>query len=102
MVIADRRTQTIATSQRAPDAARPPLLGLLNAPIRWGGATWSAYMWDDVIYHRGLLGIGEIPFFHGCLERGSAAASVGNGVSGRLLVFWNAAIRHARSRFCST
>src|SRR5919106_5020939 len=49
MVIADRRTQTIATSQRAPDAARPPLLGLLNAPIRWGGATWSAYMWDDVI-----------------------------------------------------
>ena len=49
MVIADRRTQTIATSQRAPEAAHPPLLGLLNAPIRWGGATWSAYMWDDVV-----------------------------------------------------
>jgi hypothetical protein len=49
MVIADRRTQTIATSQPAPEAARPPLLGLLNAPIRWGGATWSAYMWDDVV-----------------------------------------------------
>ena len=49
MVIADRRTQTIATSQRAPEAARPPLLGLLNAPVQWGGATWSAYMWDYVI-----------------------------------------------------
>jgi hypothetical protein len=49
MVIADRRTQTIATSQPAPEEARPPLLGLLNAPVRWGGATWSAYMWDDVV-----------------------------------------------------
>ena len=49
MVIADRRTQTIATSQQPPDAARPPLLGLLNAPVRWAGATWSAYMWDDVV-----------------------------------------------------
>jgi hypothetical protein len=49
MVIADRRTQTIATSQPAPDGPRPPLLGLLNAPIQWGGATWSAYMWNDVI-----------------------------------------------------
>jgi hypothetical protein len=49
MVIADRRTQTIATSQPAPEAARPPLLGLVNAPVRWGGATWSAYMWDDVV-----------------------------------------------------
>ena len=36
MVIADRRTQTIATSQQAPEAARPPLLGLLNAPVQWG------------------------------------------------------------------
>jgi hypothetical protein len=49
MVIADRKTQTIATSQPAPDGARPPLLGLLNAPVQWGGVTWSAYMWDDVI-----------------------------------------------------
>ena len=49
MVIADRSTQTIATSQRAPEAARPPLLGLLNAPVQWGGATWSAYMWNDVV-----------------------------------------------------
>ena len=49
MVIADRRTQTIATSQPAPEGDRPRLLGLLNAPVQWGGATWSAYMWDDVV-----------------------------------------------------
>jgi hypothetical protein len=49
MVVADRRTQTIATSQPAPDAARPPLLGLLNAPVQWGGEKWSAYMWGDVV-----------------------------------------------------
>ena len=48
MVIADRRTETIATSQQAPDAARPGLLGLVNAPVQWGGVTWSAYTWDDV------------------------------------------------------
>jgi hypothetical protein len=49
MVIADRRTQTIATSQPPPDGARPPLLGLLNAPIRWGGERWTAYVWNDVV-----------------------------------------------------
>jgi hypothetical protein len=49
MVIADRRTQTFATSQPAPEGARPRLLGLVNAPVQWGGATWSAYMWDDVV-----------------------------------------------------
>ncbi len=48
MVIADRRTQTFATSQPAPEGARPRQLGLVNAPIQWGGATWGAYMWDDV------------------------------------------------------
>ena len=48
MVIADRRTETIATSQPAPEGARPRLLGLVNAPVQWGGATWGAYMWDDV------------------------------------------------------
>ena len=42
MVIADRRTQTFATSQPAPEGARPRLLGLVNAPIQWGGATWGA------------------------------------------------------------
>src|SRR5437870_8950794 len=49
MVIADRRTQTFATSQPAPEGARPRLLGLVNAPVKWGGATWGAYMWDDVV-----------------------------------------------------
>src|SRR6266571_4921005 len=49
MVIADRRTQTIATSQPAPEGARPQLLGIVNAPVQWGGATWGAYMWDDVV-----------------------------------------------------
>ncbi len=49
MVIADRRTQTFATSQPAPDGARPRLLGLVNAPIQWGGATWGAYIWDFVV-----------------------------------------------------
>jgi hypothetical protein len=49
MVIADRQTQTFATSQPAPEGARPRLLGLVNAPVQWGGATWGAYMWDDVV-----------------------------------------------------
>lgn len=49
MVIADRRTQTIATSRPAPEGARPQLLGLVNAPIEWGGATWGAYSWDFVV-----------------------------------------------------
>ena len=48
MVIADRRTQTIATSQPAPEGAWPPGLGIVNAPIKWGGATWGAYIWNDV------------------------------------------------------
>jgi hypothetical protein len=49
MVIFDMRTQTIATSQPPPGGARPRLLGLLNAPVQWGGVTWSAYMWDYVV-----------------------------------------------------
>jgi hypothetical protein len=48
MVIADRRTQTIATSQPAPEDARPRVLGIVNAPVQWGGTTWAAYIWDDV------------------------------------------------------
>lgn len=47
MVVGDRRTQTFATSQPAPEGARPQLLGIVNAPIEWGGATWAAYVWDD-------------------------------------------------------
>jgi hypothetical protein len=45
MVFADAATKTIATSQPAPDAARPKGLGFLNAPVTWGGIRWSAYMW---------------------------------------------------------
>jgi hypothetical protein len=25
------------------------VLGIVNAPIAWGGATWAAYIWDDVV-----------------------------------------------------
>jgi hypothetical protein len=49
MVIGDMRTQTFATSQAAPDAQRPPLVGLVNAPVEWGGTTWGAYVWDFVV-----------------------------------------------------
>src|SRR5687768_14630898 len=46
MVIADRRTQTFATSQPAPEGERPRELGVVNAPVDWGGARWIAYTWD--------------------------------------------------------
>jgi hypothetical protein len=49
MVVADRRTQTFATSQAAPDGPRPAVLGLVNAPVEWGGERWAAYFWDFVI-----------------------------------------------------
>lgn len=49
MVIYDRQTKTIATSKAEPTAPRSNLLGLLNAPIQWGGETWIAYMWSDVV-----------------------------------------------------
>ena len=49
MVIGDMRTQTFATSQPAPEGARPRLVGLVNAPVTWGGATWGAYIWDFVV-----------------------------------------------------
>jgi hypothetical protein len=49
MVIGDMRTQTFATSQPAPEGARPRLVGLVNAPVQWGGATWGAYVWDFVV-----------------------------------------------------
>jgi hypothetical protein len=67
MVIADRRTQTIATSQPAPEGTRPRVLGFVNAPVQWGGATWGAYMWDDVVNatprHRMEIFLHEL--FHG-------------------------------------
>jgi hypothetical protein len=49
MVIGDMRTRTFATSQPAPDAPRPPLVGLVNAPVEWSGATWGAYIWDFAV-----------------------------------------------------
>ena len=52
MVIADRRTQTLATNQPAPDGARPAVFGLVNAPVQWGGESWTAFMWDFVVAQR--------------------------------------------------
>ncbi len=49
IVIADMQTQTFATSRPAPEGPRPRLLGFVNAPIQWGGATWGAYVWDFVV-----------------------------------------------------
>ena len=67
MVIADSRTQTFATSQPAPEGALPRLLGLVNAPLQWGGATWGAYIWDNVVNatprHRMEIFLHEM--FHG-------------------------------------
>jgi hypothetical protein len=67
MVVVDRRTQTFATSQPAPEEARPQLLGVVNAPVQWGGATWGAYIWDDVVNatprHRREIFLHEL--FHG-------------------------------------
>src|SRR5215475_6620010 len=48
MVIGDARTQTIATSQPAPEGPRPRLVGGLNAPVTWGGVTWGSYAWDTL------------------------------------------------------
>ena len=76
MVIADRQTQTIATSQPAPEGPRPRLLGLLNAPIEWGGARWTAYIWHDVVNRtpreRNELFLHEL--FHGVQKQLGVAA----------------------------
>jgi hypothetical protein len=48
MVIADAATGTIATSQPAPAGDRPSELGFVNAPLQWGGTTWSAYVWQMI------------------------------------------------------
>jgi hypothetical protein len=65
------RTQTFATSQPAPEGPRPRLLGLVNAPVQWGGATWGAYRWDDVANatprHRMEILLHEL--FHGVQPR---------------------------------
>jgi hypothetical protein len=48
MVIADAATGTIATSQPAPAGDRPRIIGVVNAPVQWGGTTWSAYNWQMI------------------------------------------------------
>jgi hypothetical protein len=48
LVVADPGTQTLATSQPAPDGPWPRFLGLGNAPIEWGGTTWVGFNWDFV------------------------------------------------------
>ena len=50
MVIADARTHTFATSQPPPDAPRPRLIGLVNAPIQWGETTWVSFNWDTIAW----------------------------------------------------
>jgi hypothetical protein len=56
MVIADAATGTIATSQPAPPADRPRVLGYVNAPVEWGGITWSAYNWQMIPQDQGERG----------------------------------------------
>jgi hypothetical protein len=48
MVVGDPRTQTFATSQPAPDAPRPALLGFANGPIQWGDTMWAAMTWETI------------------------------------------------------
>ena len=69
MVIADAATGTIATSEPAPAGDRPRALGFVNAPVQWGGITWSAYVWEmipkDDRGERGRLFMHEL--FH-CIQ----------------------------------
>src|SRR5262245_22848931 len=48
MVIADVKTHTLAASQPAPDGPWPRALGLVNAPLEWGGTMWVTFNWDFV------------------------------------------------------
>jgi hypothetical protein len=45
MVFADAGTKTIATNQPAPAGDRPGILGFANAPVEWGGTSWTSYVW---------------------------------------------------------
>lgn len=71
MVIGDMRTQTFATSEPPPDAPRPPAVGLVNGPVKWGGATWAAYAWNDLV-NRTAQSRNEVllhELFHGVQSR---------------------------------
>jgi hypothetical protein len=46
IVVADATTRTVATSQPAPDAPRPPALGFANAAMMWGGVRWATIVWQ--------------------------------------------------------
>lgn len=46
MVIYDRASRTMATSQPPPPGPLPPPLGFVNAPLKWGDTTWAAFVWD--------------------------------------------------------
>ncbi|MGC3946199.1 MAG: hypothetical protein QM762_17060 [Chryseolinea sp.] len=48
MVIYDVASKTIATSEPEPNEKRPAILGVVNAPVQWGGKSWGAYIWNDV------------------------------------------------------
>ena len=79
MVIADLRTQTIATSQPGPEGTRHRLLGIVNAPLEWGGVTWAAYTWDTLassppLHAREIL-LHEL--FHGIVQRKLGLAAKG-------------------------
>jgi hypothetical protein len=80
MVIADAMTRTIATNQPAPAGARPRELGLVNAPVQWGGTTWSAFVWQmipkDDQGERGRLFMHEL--FH-CVQPGLGLTTGGTG-----------------------
>lgn len=85
MVIADAATGTIATSEPAPADERPRFLGLVNAPVRWGGTTWSAYNWQmipkDDRAERGRLFMHEL--FH-CVQPGLGLLAPGAGDASHL------------------
>ena len=82
MVIADPRTQTIATSQPEPDGPRPRVLGIVNAPIEWGGVTWAAYMWDTLVNAppRARTEILLHELFHGVVQRKLGLTAQGQGL----------------------
>ena len=85
MVIADAATGTIATSQPAPAGDRPRVIGFVNAPVQWGGTTWSAYIWQmipkDDQGERGRLFMHEL--FH-CIQPRLGLIAPGAGENSHL------------------